>query len=107
MKAIVEWGIPQSALPEGAPCGVSGQFVCENPKKAAELALQLRHVLSKRLNFGITSEYTVSASVPRHTWWAGDHSAWICVSILDNSPRGGYAALADKFMRELKNGNCN
>lgn len=96
MKAIVEFGRPQSALPPNAPCGVSGQFICDNPTQASKLVIQLVHVMSGRADSVKAEDYLVKKGVPRITWWASDRSAWVTVSALDGVMRGAYAAHADK-----------
>lgn len=104
MKAVVEFGRPQSALPVGTPCGISGQQICESLAKANHLALELRHVLSAR---EITDDgpdaFLVSRDNPRITWWAKDHSCWITVTILNPIYFSGlYASKADKFAKIAK-----
>jgi hypothetical protein len=103
MKAVVEFGRPLIALPEGAPCGVSGSFTCESASKAAWLASQLRHVMSGRLESepDLTG-FLVARDKPRVTWWERDQSFWITVSVLDGESRGPYYALADREAKEAR-----
>jgi hypothetical protein len=96
MKAVVEFGRPQSALPPNAPCGVSGEFVCENPTRASKLVSQLVHVLSGRVDSVKAEDYIVSRSKPRITYWSSLRDCWVTVSILDGANRGAYAPKADK-----------
>lgn len=97
MKAIVEFGIPQSAIP-GHPCGVdSGSGVIfPSAVQAAKAAVKLAHVLSKgRSDVRMQGLYP-TPSAPRVTWWAADKSAWVCVSLLDGVSRGDYGQSAGR-----------
>ncbi len=104
MKTIVEFGRPQSALPEGTPCGVSGRIVCESIKAGNSAAYNLRHVLSARQHSddGLDG-FMVSRQNPRITWWAADHSCWVTVTLLKPFYQpGDYAAVADRFAEIAK-----
>jgi hypothetical protein len=104
MKAVVEFGRPQSALPAGAPCGVSGHQTCESLAAANHLALHLRHVLGNRQHeYHGPDDFLVSRDNPRIVWWANDHSCWVAVTIFKpNYEPGPYAAQADKFAKIAK-----
>lgn len=93
MKTIVEFGIPGSALPN-RPTGVSGQIVFPSAKQAERAVKHIAWVLSK--GKATTPMLLATKSVPRKTFWPGDHSYWIAVSLLDGVMRGAYAAVADK-----------
>lgn len=97
MKAMVEWGKPKAACPN-RPCGVSGQFPMENATQARKLAGQLVHTLTEGRESvtNAASIWGVAPAQPRQVWWSSDRTAWVAVSLLDNVPRGAYAAHADK-----------
>lgn len=101
MKAIVEFGRPQSALPPKAPCGVSAQHICANPTEAARLASSLVHVLSARAEHCDHVAFFVNRARPRVTWWSNARDAWVTVSLLDGVGRGSYAARADKEAKDV------
>lgn len=92
MRAIVEWGKPGSVCKD-RPCGVSGQFITENPTRAVTLAAQLFFVLTEGRATSFTDKdgWHVSKTAPRKTVWAADRSAWVSVSLLDGVMRGAYA----------------
>lgn len=97
MKAIVEWGKPKQAC-KNRPCGVSGQFIAENPTQAKFLAAQLFHTLVEGSEHILDKKgaWGVSKAEPRKTVWASNRTAWVTVSLLDGVPRGPYAGIADK-----------
>lgn len=92
MKAIVEFGIPHSALPPTAPCGIdSGSgIIFPSPVKAAQAAAKIAHVLMKREADYSAKQFLVSRDNPRVTLWNRERSAWVTVSILDDVPRGSF-----------------
>ena len=93
MRAIVEFGVPGSALPD-RPTGVSGQIIFPSVAKADKAARQVHWVLSK--GQGSPHCMAVSRATPRKTFWSADRSFWIAVSLLDGEARGSYAARADR-----------
>lgn len=97
MKAIVEWGKPKAAC-TNRPCGISGQFVAENPTQARMLASQLFHTLTEGREHVLNNKgaWGVSKANPRCVVWSSDRTVWVTVSLLDGNPRGPYAAVADK-----------
>lgn len=92
MKTIVEFGYPQSSVPN-RPCGVSGSIIQPTIKDGIRTAAQLVFVLNKGAR---EIEFSVSRSIPRQTYWAADRSFWVSLSILDGVMRGPYSAKADK-----------
>lgn len=92
MKAIVEFGIPKSALGSKHPCGVDGNITLPSAWQAAKAAAQLAHVLGKRADIPRPQFFYATRAVPRVTWWAADRSCWVAVSLLDGQSRGAYAA---------------
>lgn len=96
MKVVVEWGKPKSACATGRPCGVSGQFVVDNLTQAAKLASQLFHTLTEGRDANASRLWRVSAAVGRYVRWSENRDAWVALTLLDGTPRGAYAALADK-----------
>lgn len=94
MKAIVEWGKPKAAC-ENRPCGVSGQFIVQNPTQAKKLASQLFFTLSGGEQV-LVDHFLVEPLETRKVLWSKNRDAWVCVSLLDGFPRGAYAAYADK-----------
>lgn len=94
MKAIVEWGRPKAATHRKI-CGMSGEFIVENPTKAAKLAGQLFHsILEGRDKVGKPTEaWGVSTKMPRKVVWASDNSFYVAVSLLDGVMRGPYAGV--------------
>lgn len=96
MKAVVEFGIPKSALQPSAPCSVdSGSGIMfDSPGKAAEAAAKIAHVLMKREQAFKQEDFRVNRSKPRVTHWNNDRSAWVTVSLLDGAPRGDFGGSA-------------
>ncbi|MCX7173903.1 MAG: hypothetical protein NT159_08250 [Proteobacteria bacterium] len=92
MKAIVEFGIPKSALRHPAPCGLdSGSGIpFDSAALAAKAAAKIAHVLMKREEAYLPERFRVSRTQPRVTLWNRNRSAWICVSLLDGNPRGSF-----------------
>lgn len=96
MKAIVEFGVPKSALHGEAPCGISSSpgIVFPSATQAAKAAAQIAFVLFRRNKGempGTWKALVPSADKPRVTWWSHDQSAWVTVSLLDGKDRGSFA----------------
>lgn len=96
MKAVVEWGVPK-AFTKRQVCGTSGQFTVTNPEQGRMLASQLFHTMVEGKEHVVDNKgaWGVSKSTPRKVVWASDHSAWVCVSLLDGVARGGYCGIAE------------
>lgn len=100
MKAVVEWGYPKHATRRKI-CGISGQFVADNPTQARMLASQLFHTMTEGKQYVLDNKgaWGATKAEPRKVVWASDHTVWVCVSLLDGVSRGAYAGIADQEAR--------
>ena len=101
MKAVVEWGVPK-AFTKRKICGTTGQFTVASAEQARMLASQLFHTMVEDKEHVVDNKgaWGVSKKTPRKVIWATDHSAWVCVSLLDGVARGGYCGIAEREYKE-------
>ena len=95
MKVVVEWGVPKAHTKRNI--ATSGQFTVASAEQARMLASQLFHTMVEGKEHVVDNKHAwgVSRKTPRKVIWASDHSAWVCTSLLDGVPRGGYCGIAD------------